>query len=316
MSETAVPDRSAPAAEAPPPWLLDHAPYAPFTEPRTARAPGLMPLGALPLVAADADFAAQMMRRAALLAERPQVVHALLPAGRAPAAELLDHVIAETAGARGFARAGARWTRPDGTSVAIDPDEPLRSLGRMVAEDWCLLVPDPASGEYRLVGAVLCFPSRWLLSEKLGRPLTAIHAPVPDYAEHLAARVNRVFEALRPERPVWRVNWLVHATPELHLPLGLSDKLVAEADPGEGLYLRTERQTLTRLPRTGAVAFGIKTTVCPLEALDADQAAALGRELARLSPADIAYRAGSDMHGAALARLADIAGQAGPETAS
>jgi hypothetical protein len=293
-------------AEAPA-WVIDRAPYAPFTEPRTARPPGLMPLGDLPLVTADPDFAAQMARREALIGARSEVVHALLPEGRSAAAELLDLVIRETAGARGFALEGAAWRRPDGGRVALDRAHPLFSLGRMTAEDWCLLLPDAASGEYRLAGAILCFPSRWLLSEKLGRALTAIHEPVPGYAEELAKRVNRVFETLRAGRALWRVNWLVHATPELHLPLGLSDKLVAEADPGEGLYLRTERQTLTRLPASGAVAFGIKTTVCPLEALTPVEAAALARELARLSPADIAYRAGRDMHGAALARLAERA---------
>ncbi|MEZ5865467.1 MAG: DUF3445 domain-containing protein [Geminicoccaceae bacterium] len=32
---------------------------------------------------------------------------------------------------------------------------------------------------YRLVGAFVAFPSRWSLAEKIGRPMPAIHAPVP-----------------------------------------------------------------------------------------------------------------------------------------
>ena len=290
------------------PCLLDHAPYAPFLEPRTARPPGLMPLGPGELITHDPDFAAQMRRREALLDARPGVVLACLPEGEAPARDLLRHVIAEATSRPGFRRAGDLWRRPDGGTARIDRHAPLASLGRMVAEDYCLMVPDADSGEYRLAGAVLCFPSRWRLSEKLGRPLTDIHAPVPDYDAALARRVNRIFEAIRPGRALWRVNWLVHASPEPHLPLGLEDKLVAEADPGEGLYLRTERQTLTRLPGTGAVAFGIKTSICPLEALTPDQAAALARELAALDGETIRYRAGADMHAVALRRLAGLAG--------
>ena len=291
--------------------LLDHAPYAPFMEPRTARAPGLMPLGDLPLTVLLPDFAAQMRRRELLIAGAPGRVLACEPEAEAPARELLALVAAELEARPGYAREGAVWHRPDGGAVCHAMDAPLATLGLLTAEDFCLLLPDPASGEDRLAGAVLCFPSRWLLSEKLCRPLTAIHEPVPDYEAALARRVNRVFETLRPGRGLWRVNWLVPATPEPHLPLGLSDKTVAEANPSEGLYLRTERQTLTRLPETGAVAFSIKTSICPLEALTPDQAAALSRELAALEPAVIAYRAGADMHAAALARLAEIAGQPG-----
>jgi len=292
------------------PWLLNHAPHRPFMDRHMARAPGLMPLAPGALISLDPDFAAQMAERERLIAGRPETVLAELAEGADPARELLDYVANEAARLPGFRREGAVWHRPDGARAEIDDRAPLASLGRMVAEDFCLLLPDDPSGEYRLVAAVLCFPSRWLLSEKIGRPLTAIHDPVPDYDAMLARRVNRVFEALRPGRALWRVNWLVHATPELHLPMGLSDKLVAAADPGAGLYLRTERQTLTRLPQTGAVAFGIKTSVTPLAALAPDEAAALEAALGGLDPASVAYRSGSDSHGAALARLGEIAGQA------
>jgi len=293
------------------PWLLARPPLVPFMEARTARPPGLMPLVEGEMITHAPDFGAQMARREALIASVPLVVNALMPEAEAAARELLGLVAAEALTLPDFAREGEIWQRPDGGRAEVDPARPLLSLGRMVAEDFCLLMPDREAGEYRLVGAILCFPSRWSLAEKMGRPLTAIHAPVPGYAEALAPRVNRVFEALRPGRGLWRANWLIHASPELHLPMGLSDKLVAEADPADGIYLRTERQTLIRLPETGAVAFGIKTSTCPLEALDGREAAALGHALAMLDPAEIAYRSGTDMHGAALARAAEIAGQSG-----
>ena len=309
MPVTTVPDLdrlppvALPPAEA---ALLPAAPYAPFLEARTARAPGLMPLDG-PRTVVLPDFAAQMARREALLDARAEVCLGALAGSEAAAEELVATVAADALLLPGFRAEGALWHRPDGAAVDRAAHAPLAALGRMVAEDWCLLDRRAGTEEYVLVAGVMCFPSRWLLAEKLGRPLTAIHDPVPDYDARLAARVNRVFAALRPERPVWRVNWLVHTTPEPHLPQTESGKAaVSGAGPADTVYLRTERQTLSRLPRSGAVAFGIKTSLCRLEALTAAERAALARELSRLDPRTVGYRSGADLHGQVLARLAAL----------
>jgi hypothetical protein len=129
---------------------------------------------------------------------------------------------------------------------------------------------------YRLVAAVLCFPAHWRLADKLGRPLDAIHAPVPGFEERLAAPVARFFDSIRLERPVWRVNWSLVDTPALFLPpehRGRPRPIAAE-QAGEQLWLRVERQTLRRLPRSGDVVFGIHTHVDPLaKAIDSPAAA-------------------------------------------
>jgi dimethylamine monooxygenase subunit A len=233
--------------------LLDPAPYAPFMDPRTARPPGLSPLDMNDWTVRHADFEAQMAYRRRLLAEKPDMVLAALNEGEDPAEELLEMLLAHLGQHRSLTRE-ERFCQ-------------LTAMGRLVVEDFCLLTRDEGSGEYRLVAAVLCFPSRWLLSEKLGRPMTAIHEPVPGYARDLAKRVNRVLDALRPERPLVRVNWLVHATPELFQPQGEADRSAEAPAPGARRYLRTERQTLVRLPRTGAIAFGIKTSITPVDRL-------------------------------------------------
>lgn len=274
------------------PWVLDHAPYTPFMESRTSEPPGLSPMDPALWVERLPDFEAQMARRREIMADDIALVVGTLSEGEEAGIELLEELLAFS-----------------GEPRALTEQErfcPFIAMGHRFAEDFCLLLPDPASGEYRLVGAILCFPSRWLLSEKLGRPLTVIHEPVPDYGERLSRRVNRVFEALRVGRPLYRINWLVHATSELHLPLGASDKLVeAYGDKGP-FYLRTERQTLVRLPRSGAIAFGIKTTICPIEALTPEQASGLYNAFAALDPDVIAYRAGGPLHAAALAALAPL----------
>ncbi|MEM1277046.1 MAG: DUF3445 domain-containing protein [Pseudomonadota bacterium] len=293
-----------------PPWLLDHAPYTPFMDPRTAHPPGLSPLDLAEWTPIDPDFAAQMAYRAELIRDRRDIVLQIEPAAETAVAELYDFALENLRGRIGYAIDGAWVTRPDGVEICCDPARPLETLGALVADDFCVLLPDAASGEYALRAALLCFPSRWSLSEKIGRPLTPIHAPVAEYDETLARRVNRLFEAIRPERSMVRVNWLIHPTCELHLPLGENEKLAADANPEDGIYLRTERQTLTRLPQTGAVVFGIKTSICEIGALKPAEALVLRREFAAKHTGHIAYAERRRSYEIALERLGAIAAEA------
>jgi hypothetical protein len=115
----------------------------------------------------------------------------------------------------------------------------------------------------------VCFPSYWRLRAKLGRPVAAIHAPVPHYADELAARVDRFLDRLPAGRPVWRRNWTVHTDPALFAPDAPPPPVppVTADDADERLWLRTERQTLVCLPATGAIAFAIRTQQVRLGAL-------------------------------------------------
>ncbi|MEM0989257.1 MAG: DUF3445 domain-containing protein [Pseudomonadota bacterium] len=284
--------------------LLKHAPYAPFLSRRTRHPPGLSPLKLADWTVQHADFAAQMAYRGSLMKEKRDVV--LADDDTEAAQELLNLVLAHVEERPGFT-VGAQVMRPDGVKVALDRKDPLVTVGNVVAEDFCLLRADPRSGEYRLTAAVLCFPSRWLLSEKLGQALTEIHAPVPDYDDRLARRVGAVFAELRVSTPLVRINWLVHAVPELHLPMGHSDKLFQLADPTGPFYLRTERQTLRRMPETGAIAFGIKTSITPIANLTAEEANGLARALEGLDEAAMAYRAGAHVLGNAVLALDRVA---------
>ena len=55
----------------------------------------------------------------------------------------------------------------------------LIEMGRQLEPDILLLMPSGESGEFRLVAGCVCFPSSWCLAEKIGRPLSVIHDPVP-----------------------------------------------------------------------------------------------------------------------------------------
>ena len=278
---------------------MSGAPYAPFLDARLGRPPGLSPLDPALWATCDADFAAQAAGRDALLAAPDAETVAELPEAEPALAEFRAALLAHLATRADWRVDGAAVRRPDGAAVPLDAPT-LELAGRATQDDFLLLLP--GASEYRLVAGVLCFPSRWSLAQKLGRPLTDIHGPVPHYAEGLAARVNRVFAALAPERPVWRANWLAIATDALRLVMREGERRRPPAAL-DRWWLRTERQTLVRLPRTGAVAFGIKTTVTPFEDLTPEQRRGLHAALSRWDEAEIDYRGGPVPHAAALAAL-------------
>jgi hypothetical protein len=165
----------------------------------------------------------------------------------------------------------------------------LEDAAMAVQEDLCVLCH--RDGHWRLDAAVVCFPSMWRLSDKIGLPLAAVHAPVPAYADELADRVDRFLDRLRVDRPVWRRNWFVHHSPELHQPA--PPPAPEELDVPKGLWLRSERQTLRRLERTGAILFTIRTQQAPLAAVATrpDVAAAMADAIEAWSEDLVAYRA-------------------------
>ena len=255
------------------------APYRPFLDGPWRLAVGIKALDLQAWIEVDELFVDQLAERRRLLAERRAEVLAGLPESRAGQEELLalllDHLTARFPDH--YRRHGGRIkNRATGESFDLEAwaGAPLELAGRLVQEDLCLMQRGEAG--YRLVAAVLCFPAHWRLADKLGRPLQAIHDPVPGFGERLAAPVDRFFASIQVERPVWRVNWSLVDTPTLFLPPEHRGRPrpIAAARAGEELWLRVERQTLRRLPRTGDVVFGIHTCVEPLAAaIDSAQAA-------------------------------------------
>ena len=115
--------------------------------------------------------------------------------------------------------------------------------------------------EHVLTAAVLCFPASWRLVEKAGRPLTDIHVPIAEYDDDVARRVQRLFDGIQVDRPLWRFNQLWYQDPELYQPRSRSEPRRVGSGLKTGPYYRTERQTLLRLPRSRAVVFSIHTLV-------------------------------------------------------
>ena len=120
---------------------------------------------------------------------------------------------------------------------------------------------------WRLTAGILCFPTYWRLHDKIGLPQEQIHGPVPHYADDLAPTVNRFFDRLTPDRIMGRRNWGFASEPLLFLP----DKsvLVERTTSVDELWLRSERQTLRRLPATGAIVFAIRVQLATIGAVTA-----------------------------------------------
>lgn len=227
----------------------------------------------------DDDQARDLAMKGALRRERPEEVFAALatPAVAAAAAEV--RALIETA-------TGAR------AELSLHP---LDAAGRLVQEDLCILVI--RDGAPHLDAASLSFPSYWRLADKLGRPLLDVHHPVPHYAERLGAKVDEFIQRLRPGRVAWRRNWSIHDDPTYFLPDPTPGR---EVDPPDGLYLRSERQTLRRLETVDAVLFTIRTQQVPLVVLAQrpDVARRMAAAIGAWSPELAAYKGG---HGALAA---------------
>lgn len=137
-------------------------------------------------------------------------------------------------------------------------------------EDMCLLSRSPAEEIYRLVGAAVAWPTDWHPKDKMGLPLASMHAPIQGYREQLASGVDHFMAKLKPGKIFGRCNWFVAPTHEMRWIAG--DPAVEFADvnadnAGEKLFIRSERQTLCRLPDTGAILFTIGVYVSPLKGL-------------------------------------------------
>ena len=223
------------------------------------------------LIELDERYPAELAERRRLLAtQRDEVLiapPASAPACREVLARLGDYLPQRFPHL--FSREGAvlaNHITGESWNLADPGGDPLEVAGRLVQEDLCLI--DPAEAGPVLLAGVVCFPSRWRLADKIGRPLPSVHDNVPGYAERLARPVDRFMAHVKPGRLAVRLNWSVVDDPALFQPGGkfrrALNPVVTAENASEALFLRVERQSLSLLPESGCVLFGIRVHVYPL----------------------------------------------------
>jgi hypothetical protein len=201
---------------------------------------------------------------------------------------------------------------PAGRCVDLDDDHPLVAAARLVQDDLCIMRRD--AGGWRLAAAVLTAPSSWSLAEHFSKPLGEIHAAVPGFTGSMAARVDRIFDHLPADKPVWRSNWSLYDDDTLFHPEskhGVRRWSGSDGCLSEHVYVRVERQTLRRMPLSQDILFTIRVYVDPILALrkhpDGHRLADhLAKQLAALTDAQLRYKNLCDDRDRILELLADI----------
>ena len=200
-------------------------------------------------------------------------------------------------------RHGDRYSR-DGRIVrfagrAVDLDDPstppLQKAGSLVQDD--LVILEKRVTGWHLAAGYVAFPSSWSLAEKAGLPMEGVHAHVPGFAggTRNAAMINRIFDNLQPDLPAVRMNWSIYPSGDLFWPPERGARAEEAGFVAATNFIRVERQTLRRLPKTGGIVFTIRIYADPLAQLqslpDGGQTArALAAKLMEFSPEQLAYK--------------------------
>jgi hypothetical protein len=200
----------------------------------------------------NSDYETDLAQKRDLLSRKHDEVFVSLPLGDGGSREVLELLSEHLP--RIFPE---RWP----VGVTVDKNmHPLEAASLLVQEDLCVM--SQVGKDWILSAASLCFPSRWDVRDKIGKNLLGIHAPVPHYEEAIGTATQNIFDKITVERPVWRVNWTVRDSGELHQPTAVRSPDAMEINSSnieQGLYFRRERQTLRKLPNSGDILFTIRT---------------------------------------------------------
>lgn len=276
-----------------------HTPYDGSARPFTI---GLKPFDLADWIEADDHLEAYLAEKDRLLAEAPDAVSGTEPETGAAQQEVLDLLLAH------LPERFPNLYRRKGDTVVIAPSgrtvdlahaniSPLVTAAKLVQEDLVLMRRDECG--WRLVAGVVCFPSSWSLAEKFGRPLQVIHKPVPGFGEgtRTATVIARIFDNLKVDQPVVRMNWSLYNDALLHhpSPSGERGSRFPAGAFQTNAFIRVERQTLRRLPVSGDILFTIRIHVDPMAALarhpeGAKLAAGFADQLGTLDAMQLAYK--------------------------
>lgn len=261
-------------------------PYQPYIWAAADFQLGLRAISPKHWVLVDANFAAIMRKKRALLnAHRSKYYRTLpssLPAQRELRARIASHLISDYPEC--FLQQGSLITsRADGHQCDLLDDslEPLLQLSQLIEEDFILV--EESAGVPCISAASNVYSSSGRIVSSVGADIETAHQWVPNLNEKLAPRINRVLSSVHADAPCERFNWQLTPMATVFFPPDNPHQSNAEAmqavaerlhrDPleaGKLLWIRVERQTLSRLPESKAVAFSLHTYSHPLECIRSD----------------------------------------------
>ncbi|KAL8931108.1 MAG: hypothetical protein Q9208_000212 [Pyrenodesmia sp. 3 TL-2023] len=144
-------------------------------------------------------------------------------------------------------------------------EDPMQMAARLLQDDFALLIEKP-DGQYYLYAGAILMPGVWNLDERMGMPLSQIHidhGKVPGFKEKLERGVMSLFRRIQPDAPVQRNTWYIQGLDSVDEE-GFTKGEGEKGMPTENFHFRTERQSIRRLPRSGAVAFLFRTYFLPI----------------------------------------------------
>ena len=148
-------------------------------------------------------------------------------------------------------------------------------MGRQVQEDL-ILMAEREESDTVCVGGHLCFAASWCLDDKIGQNFLRIHEDIPQFLERIGRPADLMMRRLKAGRPTGRLNWTISSTDRLNLAPAVSHEWVQTRrgitadNAGDRCFLRIERQTFSRLPKTRGILFTIRTYRNPVAEVVAD----------------------------------------------
>lgn len=152
-------------------------------------------------------------------------------------------------------------------------EDPMAICARLVQDDLALMIEQP-DGQYRLLAGAILLAGFWRLSDKFGMTLSNIHTSgdVPHFREKLETGMVKFFQRLKCDTFYGRNNYFLQVDDSLPW----SHSIGKEDDPVvswgtteknraiEHHWFRSERQSLRRLPKSGAICFTVRTYFLPV----------------------------------------------------
>ncbi|KZP00435.1 hypothetical protein CALVIDRAFT_475853 [Calocera viscosa TUFC12733] len=186
---------------------------------------------------------------------------------------------------------------PLGEVHDLEAEDPMTVAGLLVQDDLFLTV-EGTDGKYYFQAGSICTGGFWRMEDKIGKALDDIHmgGNVPQ-CKSLKPSLTRFFRKMRTDKPVLRNNYFIQIDSELswseptnghedafdegtHEP---KRELWGDFKPPEptmrieDIHFRTERQSLRRMPRTGAILFTVRTYIEPMVCILAQEPGVPGR---------------------------------------